>query len=79
MPYGHAERNLAAIRLLEAETRQLLSGPVQLDPGHAQWLRNAADSASRRLRSARADRPAVSEQAVRQPRDREYADGRADP
>ncbi len=79
MPYGHAEGNLAAIRLLEAETRQLLSSPVPLDPGHAQWLRNAAESASRRLRSAQADRPAAGEPAAGQPRGCLYANGRADP
>jgi len=32
MSYGHAERTLATIRLLEAETRELLNGPQQLDP-----------------------------------------------
>jgi hypothetical protein len=50
MAYGHAERTLAAIRLLEAETRELLSSQDQLDPEHAQWLRDAAESASVRLR-----------------------------
>ena len=29
MSYGHAERNLAQIRQLEAETRQLFGNPVQ--------------------------------------------------
>jgi hypothetical protein len=52
MTYGHAERTLAAIRLLEAETRNLLSSPNHLTPQEAQWLRDAAESASRRLRSA---------------------------
>jgi hypothetical protein len=51
MAYGHAERTLATIRLLEAETRKLLSRHEQLDPEQAEWLRRAADSASRRLRS----------------------------
>ena len=32
MAYGHAERNLAAIRKLEAETRQLLGTKTPLDP-----------------------------------------------
>jgi len=50
MAYGHAERTLATIRLLEAETRELLSRSEHLDPEQAQWLRQAADSASRRLR-----------------------------
>jgi hypothetical protein len=31
MSYGHAERNLALIRQLEAETRQLLGSQVQPD------------------------------------------------
>jgi hypothetical protein len=31
MSYGHAERNLALIRQLEAETRQLLSSLSQSD------------------------------------------------
>jgi hypothetical protein len=49
MTYGHAERTLATIRLLEAETRDLLCRREQLDPEHAQWLCEAAESASRRL------------------------------
>ena len=32
MAYGHAERNLALIRQLEAETRQLLESLDQPDP-----------------------------------------------
>ena len=54
MAYGHAERTLATIRLLEAETRDLLCSQEHLDPEHAQWLREAADSASRRLRPGHA-------------------------
>jgi hypothetical protein len=38
MAYGHAERVVAAIRLLEAETKELLSGLDKLDPEQAQWL-----------------------------------------
>ena len=38
MAYGHAERTLAAIRLLEAETRDLLDGLPLLDPEQSQWL-----------------------------------------
>jgi hypothetical protein len=53
MAYGHAERTLAAIRLLEAETRELLnSGLVRLDTQQTQWLQDAADAAARRLQSA---------------------------
>jgi len=51
MAYGHAERTLATIRLLEAETRDLLSRQEDLEPEQAEWLRQAAESASRRLRS----------------------------
>jgi hypothetical protein len=32
MAYGHAERNLALLRQLEAETRQLLESLDQPDP-----------------------------------------------
>jgi len=32
MAYGHAERNLALLRQLEAETRQLLESVDQPDP-----------------------------------------------
>lgn len=53
--YGHAERTLATIRLLEAETRELLSREKHLDPEQAKWLREAAESASRRLRSGSAE------------------------
>ena len=38
MAYGHAERNLALIRLLEAETWQLLTGLSQPDPEQSAWL-----------------------------------------
>ena len=44
MVYGHAERNLAAIRQLEAETRELLSGLPQLDLEQLQWLQETAES-----------------------------------
>jgi hypothetical protein len=36
--YGHAERALAAIRLLEDETIELLRGRAQLDSEQRQWL-----------------------------------------
>jgi hypothetical protein len=42
MAYGHAERNLAAIRQLEAETRELLSGSSQPDPEQLRWLQETA-------------------------------------
>ena len=50
MAYGHAERTLATIRLLEAETRELLSRQQYLEPEQAEWLRETAESASRHLR-----------------------------
>jgi hypothetical protein len=49
MAYGHAERTLATIRWLEAETRELLAGREHLDPEQAEWLRDVMESASRRL------------------------------
>ena len=52
MAYGHAERTLAAIRLLEAETRDLLSSMAHLDSEQEQWLRDTADAAAERLLSA---------------------------
>lgn len=56
MAYSHAERTLATIRLLEAETRELLSRQEHLDPEYAEWLREAAESAPRRLCSGSAAR-----------------------
>jgi hypothetical protein len=38
MGYGHAERNLALIRQLEAETRELLGTLDQLNPEQSAWL-----------------------------------------
>jgi hypothetical protein len=38
MAYGHAERNLALIRQLEAETRQLLASMDQRDAEQPAWL-----------------------------------------
>ncbi len=43
MTYGHAERTLAAICLIEAETRDLLLGLGQLSPEQAQWLHDTAE------------------------------------
>lgn len=65
MAYGHAERTLAAIRLLEAETRDLLNGLEHLDPEHVQWLRDAVESASQRLQPpARGGLTATRQQAT---------------
>ena len=42
MAYGHAERNLAAIRELEADTRQLLGSMAQLDQEQSAWLESVS-------------------------------------
>lgn len=39
MAYGHAQRTLDAIRMLVAETRELLSDELDLDAEQEQWLR----------------------------------------
>jgi hypothetical protein len=65
MAYGHAERTLATIRPLEAETRELLSRQEHLDPEQAECLREAAESASRRLRSGSSARLRHDQAGVR--------------
>jgi hypothetical protein len=45
MGYGHAERNLALIRQLEAEIRELLGTLDQLDPEQSAWLQEVAGRA----------------------------------
>jgi hypothetical protein len=42
MAYGHAERTLAAIRKLDAETTQLLGTMTQLDLEQSAWLKETA-------------------------------------
>jgi hypothetical protein len=42
MAYGHAERNLALIRQLEAETSQLLATVTQPDPEQSGWMLEAS-------------------------------------
>jgi hypothetical protein len=42
MAYGHAERNLALLRQLEAETGQLLERLDQPDPEQSAWLQEVA-------------------------------------
>ena len=41
MAYGHAERNLAALRQLEVENRQLLESLDRLDPEQSAWLQGS--------------------------------------
>jgi hypothetical protein len=49
MAYGHAERALAAIRLLEAQTAELLRSLPQLGEEESQWLREVAGGGLRSL------------------------------
>jgi len=65
MAYGHAERTLATIRLLEAETRELLSRQEHLEPEQEEWLHTAAESASRRLRPGSAAGVGLGQPGVR--------------
>ena len=48
MAYGHAERNLALLRQLEAETRQLLESLDQPDPEQSAWLQEVTSKADGR-------------------------------
>ena len=48
MAYAHAERNLAALRQLEAETWQLLASLDQPDPEQSAWLQEYARSEKQR-------------------------------
>jgi len=59
MAYGHAERTLAAIRLLEAETRELLDDLSVLDPEQSQWLREVTAARSQHRQPAVAELPAA--------------------
>jgi hypothetical protein len=54
MTYGHAERALAAIRRVEAETTELLSGLPQLDPEQSLWLDEVAARSQERAAQAAA-------------------------
>jgi hypothetical protein len=66
MAYGHAERTLAAIRLLEAETRQLLGGLPALDREQSRWLQEVTATGSQQCQLALAELPAP-EAAMRPP------------
>jgi hypothetical protein len=48
MAYGHAERNLALLRQLETETRQLLENLDHPDPEQSAWLQQATSKADDR-------------------------------
>ena len=56
MAYGHAERNLALIRQLEAETRQLLESLDQPDSEQSAWLREGGLSGGSGTAAHPADR-----------------------
>jgi len=45
--YGHAERTLAAIRLLETQTAELLYSLPWLDAEQANWLKESRQACSR--------------------------------
>jgi hypothetical protein len=62
MAYGHAERNLALIRQLEAETEDLLGTLKELDPEQSAWWQDHHPSgrdtvSSRPRRRPRRGRP----------------------
>jgi hypothetical protein len=58
MAYGHAERTLAAIQRLEAETVQLLDSQDHLDPDQEEWLREVTWPDSPHIRAPGAVPPA---------------------
>jgi hypothetical protein len=63
MGYGHAERNLAAIRQLEAETRELVGTLDQPDPKAAAWLR-AVTGPEKQVVDQRRPETATAPQAI---------------
>ena len=58
MAYGHAERTLAAIRLLETQTAELLYSLPRLDAEQANWLKEAVEARSRTVHAPAGGRPA---------------------
>lgn len=52
MAYDHAERILAAIQRLEADTVELLGSQDQLDAEQERWLRETARPATRHIRAS---------------------------
>jgi hypothetical protein len=58
MAYGHAERNLALLRRLEAETQQLLENLNRPDPEQSAWLQEVKSRGDDR--SGRCGRSIVS-------------------
>ena len=71
MAYGHAERNLAAIRRLEAETEELLSSLPQSGSGQSRWLQQTANANSQHPRRVSAWEPGhLHDHGARDGRDR---------
>jgi len=64
MGYGHAERNLALIRQLEAETMALLGTLDQPDPEQAAWLQKAISAERQAVRQRRPQTATAAPQAV---------------
>jgi hypothetical protein len=60
MAYGHAERNLALIHQLEAETMNLLGSLEQPDSEQPAWLQEIIRQTSRRSPALAGDRKSVS-------------------
>jgi hypothetical protein len=65
MAYGHAERNLAVIRQLEAETVQLLDGLDELDPEQSAWLHEITRSGGLSARRCRPTAVAAAQATLR--------------
>jgi hypothetical protein len=68
MAYSHAERTLAAIQRLEAETTELLDSQDHLDAEQEQWLREAAGQASWPIRASSAMRSQSGQVRIRRRR-----------
>jgi hypothetical protein len=60
MAYGHAERNLALIRQLEAETTDLLGTLEQPDPEQSAWLQDHHRSRPGHVRDAQTSQEATA-------------------
>jgi hypothetical protein len=63
MSYGHAERNLALIRQLEAEIRKQLGRLDQPDPEQSAWLQEASSPGKQAAHQRRPETATVSEAA----------------
>jgi hypothetical protein len=67
MAYGHAGHNLALLRQLEAETRQLLESLDQPDPDQSAWLQEVTgkEDDRYRLRTRSRRRQAIALEGLR--------------